>query len=272
MTFDLNQALTGGWDRITTATGAQLVAIFVAVAVLQTIVTNSIKRIVYVDSGLMEEVIRELPPNVAAQFQNNFQNIGADFLTLPLGALAAISVALIIIQLLLQIGAIRWFVEQAPTGGLSAGLFTRRILWTVGNLIVGGILYIVTVTIGFVFLIAPGVYLAVALFFYNYEIVVQGENALEALSNSWEMTSDNRLLLFLLGLLFFVLSTVLGFVTGPLTIPNPTARVLVNTAITTTVSVFGIAVASAAYTQLSGVGYDAEAETEDFGAARPDEL
>ena len=259
MTFDINDALTDGWDRFTTTTGLQLVAAFVAAAVAATIVTNSMMRVIFVESGIVRSVFAEAPASAYREFQAQFvDTIGADFLVLPLGTLAALWLVVWLIQLLLSIGAMRWFVERDPDSGLAGSLFTRRLLWTVGNLIVGSILYSVIVMIGLVLLIAPGIYLAVALFFYNYEIVVEGENAVEALSNSWSLTSGYRLDLFLLGLLFFVIGMVLGWVTGPFTIPEPTARALVNTAASSVLSVFSIAVAAAAYRQLAGAGPDVD--------------
>lgn len=271
MTFNINDALSEGWDRLTTATGAQLLVAFVAAALAMTVVTNSLMRLVFVESGLLEQYFTDAPPEAMNEFRQTFtDSIGAAFLDLPLEGLVALAVVLWLGQVLLRIGAMRWFVEQARTSGLTGSLFTRRILWTLGNLLVGGILYAVTVGIGAIFLLVPGIYLAVALFFYNYEIVVEGENALEALSNSWSMTKGNRLDLFLLGLLFFVIGTVLGWITGPFTIGDPTVRALVSTTVTTLVGILGLAVAAAAYRQLSGQGPDDG--TDELGAVGPDEL
>jgi len=273
MTFSINDALTDGWNRFTTTTGLQLEAAFVAAAVAVTVVTNSIMRVIFVESGILRQYFAEAPAGTYQEFQSQFvDTIGADFLVLPLGTLAALWLVLWLVQLLLNIGAMRWFVERNPGSGLSGSLFTRRLLWTIGNLIVGSILYSVIVMIGLVLLIVPGIYLAVALFFYNYEIVVEGENAVEALSNSWSLTSGYRLDLFLLGLLFFVIGMVLGWVTGPFTIPEPTARALVNTAASSVLSVFSIAVAACAYRQLASAGPGGEPAAEDVGAVGPDDL
>jgi uncharacterized membrane protein len=259
MTFNINDALTDGWDRFTTTTGLQLVVAFVAAAVAAAIVTNSMRRVIFVESGIVRSAFAEAPAGAYEGFQSQFVGtIGADFLTLPLGTLAALWLVVWLIQLLLSIGAMRWFVEREADSGLAGSLFTRRLLWTVGNLIVGSILYSLAVLVGLVLLIVPGIYLAVALFFYNYEIVVEGENALEALSNSWSLTSGYRLDLFLLGLLFAVLGMVLGGVTGPFAITDPTARALVNTAASGVLSVFSIAVAACAYRQLAGAGPDVD--------------
>lgn len=250
MTFDINAALSEGWDRTTSSTGLTLIVAFVAVAVATTLVTNSLLRQFFLESNFIEQVMQDAPPGAMDEFRREFENqVGAGVLDIAIGPLLALVVVLWVARILLRIGAIRWFVE-VRSGGLSAGLFTRRILWTVLNLIVGGILYAVTVGIGLIFLIAPGIFFAVALFFYNYEIVVEGENAIEALSNSWGLTKGHRLELFLLGLLFAVAGIVLGWLTSPFTIPDPTLQAVVSTTLTAALGVLGIGVAAAAYRQL----------------------
>ena len=77
--------------------------------------------------------------------------------------------------------------------------------------VVGGILYAIAVMIGMVFLIIPGIYIALRLQFYACFIVEENMGGVEALKKSWEVTKGQAWSLFLLALTWIGLS-VLGFV------------------------------------------------------------
>jgi uncharacterized membrane protein len=63
----------------------------------------------------------------------------------------------------------------------------------------------ILVTIGMVFLIVPGIIIAIGLSMYAPLIVDQGLSGIDALRKSWEITKGQKMNLFLFGLVAFML-------------------------------------------------------------------
>lgn len=250
MTFDLGDALQEGLARTATRTGAILVGLFLVVQVLSGLVSQSLFRTLfleYVDwealfEGVQDPPIEEIRSQVDAAF-------AVAPLDVPVETLGGALVVLWLVQVVVRIGAIRWFVA-GPSTRLTGDLFTRGLGWTVLNLIVGLVVYAIAVIVGLVLFVVPGIFLAVALFFYNYEVVVEGKNAVDALAGSYELTAGNRFGLFALGLIFAVLGTAVGWASGLGDLAGPTAGLVASSVVTSVLAVAGIAVASVAYTQL----------------------
>jgi hypothetical protein len=253
MSLDIGSALSRGFDRTIKKNGLILIGLFAVLNVLQSVVSASIfqqfveniydQLLADASSQEARDAIREAQGQLGDAFPLAFLD------GVPVGALAVGWVALALVGLVLNIGAIRTFVSD-QTERLPSENFTRRFLWTVLNLIAGFILYGIIVAIGFVFLVIPGIFFAVALFFYNYEIIVNEKNAIEALSRSWDLTSGNRLLLFALGFIFLLLGQLIGFVVGIFLPGTSAVGSVLSTLVSTVVTVFGIATAAQAYNQL----------------------
>lgn len=254
MAVRVGDAFTEGWDRFTTETGGKLVLLFVLVGLVSTVVSNS-----------FQQALREITPSTAGESPGMapgpFPGAGAEgglyplaVLDLPLAVLGVFLLVAVVVQMLLYVGAIRWFVEADPSSPLRPDLFTRRILWTVGNLIVGGIIFGVAVGFGFLLLFVPGVFLLVALYFFSFEIIVEGENGLDALVNSWNLTKGDRLELFSIGVVFLLVQAVVFVVYFAVLLANPVGGALVNVVLGGMVMVFSQAVGAAAYNQLRATG------------------
>jgi uncharacterized membrane protein len=113
----------------------------------------------------------------------------------------AVSVISWILDLLISMGIIRITLkfcdqEQATYRDLFSAY--RLLL----NFLVGSIVYGIMVAIGFVFLIVPGIYLAVKYQFYDYLIVDKGMGPIEAIKRSGVLTEGvkRNLVLFWLAL------------------------------------------------------------------------
>ncbi len=259
MSLDIGAALSRGLDRTVKKNGLILVGVFFLVNVVQSIVSESLLQQFLEDlfddfraeasSQEAVDAIEQAEGQIAEAFPLGFLD------GVPVGALAGLWLALAVVGIVVNIGAIRTFVSD-QTDRLPSEYFTRRLLWTLLNLIVGLVIYGVVVAIGLVFLIIPGIFLAVAFFFYNYEIIVEEKNVIDAFSSSWSLTSGNRLLLFVLGLVLFLLSAVATNVVGFVLPTDTVAGSLLNTLINTSITVFGIAVAAQAYNQLRNDGDD----------------
>lgn len=246
MTLDIAGALSRGFDRVTTRTGATFVGAFAAVAVAVGLLWETVLgRFVAGDA-----FFAFLPPAVTAELREAWASYDVLLdLPVPVTVLLGALVALWLCRLLLRIGAIRWFVGDA-TQPLAADLFTRRLGWTVLNLIAGTVLYGVAVAVGLVLLVLPGIFLAVTLFFFNYRVVVEGDNAIDALANSYSLTAGSRLQLLLLGVLFVALGLLVSLAGSPTLVPGRLPPAVLGAAVTAAFGVYGVATAADAYRQL----------------------
>lgn len=286
MSLNIVEAIQDGFDRATSVPAAIIAVVILAIGLASTVLSSSLIRTVLLENEAIQQAIEENPDLTYEEFstmvgtQNPFDFVDAAPEVMGLGLLA-----LLIFGFLFNFGVVRWFVE-GDQEGLHAGLFTRRLLWTAGNMLLGMILLAVIVGViplvilfaagllggglvallALLVLIVPVVYLYTALYFYSFDIIVEGSNAIDALGNSWELTKGNRLLLFFLGALFVLASLVIGFVVSAVTSANVVVNVLTTQVINTAMSVLSIAVAAAAYNQLRGV------EQASSGAPGPDDL
>lgn len=248
MSVDIGGAMERGFDRVTTREGATFVALLAVVGVLVGLVWESIIGTLAAD---VEAYFPFLPPEAAAELRNAWANYEVLLdVGLSVQALLGVILGLWLVRLLVRIGAVRWFVGDASEP-LAAGLFTRRLAWTVVNLIAGAILYAAAVAVGLVLLVVPGIFLAVTLFFYNYEVIVEGENFVDALANSYALTAGDRLELFLLGLVFALLGVVIGLVGSPSMLPGRLLPAVVGAAVSSAFGVYALATAADAYRQLT---------------------
>lgn len=246
MTIDIAGALEHGFDRVTTRTGAIFVAAFVAVAVAVGLLWETVLGRFVSGDAFFDFV----PAAAATELREAWASYDVLLdLPVPVEVLLGLLLSLWLCRLVLRIGAVRWFVGEA-TRPLTLELFTRRLGWTVLNLIAGTILYGLAVAVGLILLVIPGIFLAVTLFFFNYEVVVEGENAIDALVNSYSLTAGNRLQLFLLGVLFVALGLVVSLAGSPTLVPGRLPPVILGAALTAAFGVYGIATAADAYGQL----------------------
>jgi len=112
-----------------------------------------------------------------------------------------VSVISWVLDLLISIGVIKItlkFCDQEPATYRDLFSAYRLLL----NYLVGSIVYGIIVAIGFVFLIIPGIYLAVKYQFYDYLIVDKGMGPIEAIKRSGVLTEGvkRNLVLFWLAL------------------------------------------------------------------------
>lgn len=120
------------------------------------------------------------------------------------------------------------------------------------NGVVGGTIATVLTYLGLVFLIIPGVFIALSLFFVRQEIALQNKNFIDALRDSWELSGGNRLELLGLGVLIFVISLLASSPATVLFFLSPIPALLLGIVTSAVTTVFGIAVVTRAYQQLQG--------------------
>jgi hypothetical protein len=259
MSLDIGKALRDGVGRTTARNGLALAAVFVVFRLVDAVVTQSLIRV------WAEQILNDLaenPPSLegtevtAAEFQELITEIRAsiaeanqltylDSLSLP--ELLGLAFLLAIVAEAIRIVAVRVFVSS-ETESIPADLVTRNLLPAVLNGVVGGIVVGLLITAGLVFLIVPGIFIAIAFLFLRQEIAVEDKNFIDAMSGSWGLTSGNRLELFGLVVFLAVLGIAVSFVLGLL--GGGTVGVVLDTAVSAIVLTYSVAVVSRAYDQL----------------------
>lgn len=277
MTLDIGAAIRTGIRRAASLPGAIFAVAIVVLGLGMSVLMNSLVGTLLTETPALREMFSESPDVTYEEFVELVETeMTLNVLDLDPTVLVAGILGVWLVQMVVRIGAIRWFVEGWEDG-LRGELFTRRLLWTIGNLIVGFILFgAITVGIPAVVVFSASLvggtplallallvmavlvlYLSVALYFYNYDIVVNGSNAIDGLSNSWALTSGNRLELFLLGAVVVISASIIGGIVGVATgasmLLSTTATQLVNGV----VGVASIGIAAVAFNQLRGETADA---------------
>lgn len=123
------------------------------------------------------------------------------------------SIACGITQMILALGYYRMLLNaiDSKKSKLSI-LFEQRDPLLVLHYIIGSIVAGVAIVIGFVFLIIPGIYLAIRLQYFTYCVLEQEDkDCIKALNESWKMTEGHVLDLFALGCLAFF-TIILGLI------------------------------------------------------------
>lgn len=247
MSVDIGGLVREGIERTTERNGLLLVGVLFVVGLLNGLFSASITR------GMMP---------MQAGRPGMLQPGGyAPSLGLSPVVAGVLSLLLGVVSILVTIGAVRTFVSE-ETEALPREHFTRNALWTVINLIVGGIVFGIAVGIGFLLLIVPGIFLLVSLFFWNVYVIVEDQNFIEGLQSSWALTGGNRLRLFALGVVVAVVGFAISVVFGipGIVLPDAVGFVIVQIGSAIT-GVFTTATLSRTYVHLTEGAADAgEAE------------
>lgn len=273
MTLDIDTALRNGFSRTFKRNGLLLMAAFLVFGLVSSVLTQTALF------QLLERLgdLSTTPPGgpggpgaggaggAGTAPTNADELAGTQPLALPIPLVIAAPLALLtpFIGEALRIVAVRTLVSE-HTETIPGEFVRENIAWAVANGFVGGIVvsFIVFIggIIGLVGLLIGGpivaAFLAISFFFVRQEIAVENKNFVDALTDSWQLTSGHRIGLFALALAIWIVSLVAsipGFAlaavatTGTLAVVVTTAVSVVVSAITT---VFGIAVAARAYDQL----------------------
>lgn len=160
--------------------------------------------------------------------------------------------------------------DKAELSTLPSELFTRRIGRATISAIGANIIMQIAITIGFILLVIPGIFLAVSFIFVVFAIGVEDRRAIDSLSRSWELASGNRWSLFALGLIVAVAVGVVGGVSSMFSMVDPVIGQVVNLAVISVASIVAYGVLADAYVQLrddEDVGGSGGAETPDAPGA-----
>ena len=266
MSLDIGTALRDGFDRTTARNGGVLAAAFVVLGLVSSTINQSLAR-VWAESIL--DNLSENPPELEgtdvtpAEFQDliaDLREVVADSLpiayldSLSIPELLALVVVLAFVSEAVRLVAIRVFVSH-ETESIPRALVTRNLGWAVLNGVVGGIVAWILISIAAIFLVVPGIFLAISFLFLRQEIAVEDKNFVDALSGSWDLTSGNRIELFVLVLVLVLIGPIVAFVIGLAGNSAPVA--IIEVVVTSLVLAYTVAVVSRAYDQLRAERVDA---------------
>jgi hypothetical protein len=267
MSLRIEDALREGFGRTFKRNGLLLVAAFVVFGLLSTVVSQSMSG-AYLDflsgTGMPAGGAPETggPPEFGGSafgMAPEEQTPLALPVSVPLPILAVLSVLFAFVAEALRIVAIRVFATE-ETERIPGDLTRRSIGWAVLNGVIVGIVTAILTAIGFVLLIIPGIFLAVSFYFVRQAVAIEDDNFVDAMSRSWNMASGNRLEVFALLVIVWVIGLLAGVPSVAAFFLTPLVGTLLSTLVGGFTTVFGLAVATRAFEQLRGTGPTAKVE------------
>jgi hypothetical protein len=234
MSLQIGDALGNGIRRSLTYSGGVLM---VLTLVYQLLFLGSVNAV----------FLEVLPPEVQQSGQLGFA------LPVPATVAGIIAIAGLAFGIVLYIAATRALIrEQSELNSLPGELFTRRMGRAFISAVGANLIVTIAVSIGFVLLLVPGIFLAISFIFVIFAIGVEDERALDALSRSWELASGDRWRLFALGLIVGVIVAVGSSLGSVASFVSPVAGQLLSLALTSVFSIISYGILADAYLQVSG--------------------
>lgn len=234
MALRLSRAISDGFRRTFTRTGGIL---FVGLLIIQLGTQISVNS----------AVLGYLPPEAAAQFGTSAG------LSLPVpgsvglamfGVFGIISSAYFVILS-------RTFAQPLSNASVFPTALTERLGRATLSALIGGFLVTITVMIGFVFLIIPGLFLAVSYLFFIFIVAVEDRGVTDSLKRSWALARGSRLKLSILVIVSGVFGLVLGAIAPLFDLAGvPVIGEIVSVTITTAFFLPLYAIIASAYLQL----------------------
>jgi hypothetical protein len=244
MSLQISSALRDGFERTVSVNGLLLMGAFLLFGAGNLIVTQS-------TSLAIQESLQQF--SVQSVQQPGMTGFGATesafAVALPLPVVLILTLLTVFVAEGLRIVGIRMF---APNETLSPAAQSVQdgLPLAVLNGVVGGIIATVLTVLGLVLFVLPGVFIALSFFFVRQEIALENKNFIEALQDGWVMTRGERLELFGLGVIIFLISLVSNSPATVLFFLSPAVASLLGTVTSAATTVFGIAVVTRAYQQL----------------------
>jgi len=267
MSLDIGEAFGEGLSRLGTRPGVVLAAAFVLIGLASAVLSQTLQI-----EGLeaLVEFYRNTSPAqldmTQAEYDRQLSSLEEQLavlressplaLEIPLSVAAAGLLAVAILAEAVSIIAVRVFAAEdaADVGfdGAAEGLGLATVNGFVGGIVVWGL-----ILVGSIFFLLPGLFAAVVFYFFRQEVALRDRNFVEAMAGSWRLTKGNRLNVFALGLLVFVVSAIDDLAAAAAGQASPLAAAILGVILGGPLVAFGAAVVTQGYRQLT----DGEAAT-----------
>jgi hypothetical protein len=193
-------------------------------------------------------VVDRLPSGV----QSSSAGVGFA-LPLPTGVAAGLAVFALLLGTGVFLVTARLLTRDlAALSSLPGELFTRRLGRAFLSALVVSVVLGVAIPIGFVFLLVPGLFLAVSLQFAVFAVAVEDTGPIEAFRRSWELASGNRWRLLALVVLFGVVGGIGGAIGSLLAFVSPSVGQLASLVINSVGVILMYGIIADSFVQLRG--------------------
>lgn len=249
MALDIGEAFREGYERTVALPGLAVAALLFVLMLVNAVVTQSLT--VRAVEAFRARFAGRGPPDARRSMEEAIAMVQQETplaVDLTLGEAAAAVLLVAVLAETVYIVAVRLFASDDPDR--LAGGATRRLGRATLHGVVAGAVTWLLVGVGLLFLIVPGVFLAVSLFFVRQEVALDDRGFAGALSGSWALTEGDRIEVFGLALVLVVLVSLAGFVGELFGVVSPLAGDVVSAAVRAVVVAFSVAVATSAYRQL----------------------
>lgn len=271
MTLDIDVAIRRGFSRTFNRNGLVLIGVFLIFGLVSSILVQTVS--LQLIERLNDLAAQAPPPNPGGAGGAGTpptvtgDPAGSQPLALPIPLIIAAPLAALtpFIGEALRIIAVRTLVSE-HTKSIPRAFARENLVWATLNGFIGGIVvwFIVIIggIIGLIGLLIGGplvaAFFATSFFFVRQEIAIENKNFVDALTDSWRLTSGHRIGLFALAAVVWLISlvvsipgTAIAFLAGAGSPGVATIAVtIVSVALGAVTTVFGIAVAARAYDQL----------------------
>lgn len=197
MSLQLGPALKRGATRLLSRAGLVVLAVYAAVMLVYQLSFNTL---------LQSTLTGMLPPGAP-------EEAVPALVTLPVPTVVAgvLVAAALLAAAVVSVVAVRTFVAD-ERAHVPRRFVTDRMLFAVANVVVGGIVFGLTVLVGTLLLVVPGIIAYVGFLFMVQYVAVENDNFVTAMRRSWRLTKGNRLRVFLLVVVLFAAVFVVTFV------------------------------------------------------------
>lgn len=259
MKLDIGEAIENGFNRTLTRSAAYLTGLFFLVNLISRAMSDTIMNKM-IEAGTISPQFEQLMGSQMA-------NITPLATGLSMNIASAIGVITGLLSAIVTIGGIRLFLSDERES-LGIDFFTDNLGWILLNVVVGAIAFSMILAAGFIAFIIPGLYLLAALYFWNFHIIDENSNFIEALKFSWRATRNNRMrsfaLIFITTIAAGIFSTVAGGILGLIGgFAGSAIGAVLGLIPTTMATVFTLATFTEGYKQLKENALETENQTEE---------
>jgi len=233
MALRIGDAIGDGVKRAVSYSGGVLMALMF---VYQVLFVGAVNRI----------TAAALPPEL--QESNTLGLV----LPVPVGIAAGVAVVGLLFGIVLYLVATRALTRpHADLDSLPAELGTRRIGRATLSAVGANLVVSLAVLVGFLFLVVPGIFLAVSFLFVVFAIGVEDAGAIDALRRSWTLASGDRWSLLAVALLVGLITGVGSGIGSALSVVAPVAGQVASLALAAVFTVIGYGILADTYLQLT---------------------
>lgn len=245
MSIQIGDALSRGFDDLTSDRGIAVLAIYLVYGIASTVIAFSFAGQIF-DQLLQES---ELTREEFVQMSG-----GTDFFALALDVslpvLGLLLLVTMILGVIVRIVAMRAFASDSPEA-IPMDEVTRNLGRTFVFSVLAAILAFILVMVSLLGLIVGALVAAFLLYFVQYAVAIDDAGPVQALKKSYGVVAGNPVEALVLIIVLAVLSFVVSFVAGLVPVGEPIGTLL-STLFTQVVTVFTLATLTDAYLQATG--------------------